>query len=85
MNYLHNEIQRAVNNEIYLRRHQYRLPLLSYSGFLHILNIDSRTPDVASENDRLEFLGDAMIHASLGRLVHKEVPRGNPDLYTVRT
>ena len=40
---------------------------------------------VAAENDRLEFLGDSVMHSSLGRLIHELVPRGSPYLYTVRT
>ncbi|KAK7694764.1 hypothetical protein QCA50_001952 [Cerrena zonata] len=51
-------------------------------GFLRVLNLDGQTPDAASANDRLEFLGDSIIHASLGRLIHTYAPRGTPDLYS---
>ncbi|PCH33729.1 hypothetical protein WOLCODRAFT_135284 [Wolfiporia cocos MD-104 SS10] len=34
------------------------------------------------ENERLEFVGDAVMYATLGRLMYTEIPDGTPHLYT---
>ena len=42
------------------------------------------TPAAKDENERLEFLGDALMYATLGRQLFQQVPNGTPHLYTVR-
>jgi len=34
------------------------------------------------ENERLEFLGDALMYATIGRMLYAEIPDGTPHLYT---
>ena len=85
--HFYRQIQGAIEDVICSKRGRILLPQLSYTGFLNILNLNNHLSysAVAAENDRLEFLGDSVMHSSLGRLIHELVPRGSPYLYTVRT
>jgi len=37
------------------------------------------------ERERLEFLGDALMYATIGTILYDQIPKGSPHLYTVRT
>ena len=41
------------------------------------------TPESKAENERLEFLGDALMDACFGMELYRQVPDGNPHMYTV--
>lgn len=41
------------------------------------------TPDAVAENERLEFLGDALMDACFGIELYKRIPDGTPHMYTV--
>ena len=56
------------------------LPKLSESTWNHVLRPDPSDDD---ERERLEFLGDALMHASVALELYKLYPRGSPHLFTV--
>ncbi|KAI0348540.1 ribonuclease III [Trametopsis cervina] len=56
------------------------LPPLSEEAWLKILQHNSRSSH--DENERLEFLGDALMYSTLGRELYKQIPDGTPGLYT---
>lgn len=41
------------------------------------------TPGAVAENERLEFLGDALMDACFGIELYKRIPDGTPHMYTV--
>ena len=41
------------------------------------------TPESKAENERLEFLGDALMDACFAMELYKQVPNGTPHMYTV--
>lgn len=45
--------------------------------------VSIRTPDNVNENERLEFLGDSLMDASIAIALYKIVPEGTPHKYTV--
>ncbi|EKM61127.1 uncharacterized protein PHACADRAFT_204280 [Phanerochaete carnosa HHB-10118-sp] len=45
--------------------------------------VSIRTPDNMNENERLEFLGDSLMDASIAIALYKIVPEGTPHKYTV--
>ncbi|KAJ8495633.1 hypothetical protein ONZ51_g1583 [Trametes cubensis] len=55
------------------------LPPLSDQTWMRILNY---TPQTNAENERLEFLGDALMYATIGRQLYSQIPNGSPHLYT---
>ncbi|KAH9898291.1 ribonuclease III domain-containing protein [Cubamyces lactineus] len=55
------------------------LPPLSDQTWMRILNFSSQTH---AENERLEFLGDALMYATIGRQLYAQIPNGSPHLYT---
>ena len=56
------------------------LPPLSDDSWLRILAISRLQYE---ENERLEFVGDAVMYATIGRQLYSEIPTGTPGLYTV--
>ena len=75
-------IQQAILREIDKPSFNGSFPPLSDGSWMRILGPPSQ---VAAENDRLEYLGDALMYATLGIQVYKQLPDGGPGLYTVRT
>lgn len=63
------------------------LPPLSDEGWLTLLGRGAETPAQYAkrrdDNDRLEFFGDALMYATIGHLLCKQLPDGSPGLYTV--
>ncbi|KAI0825023.1 ribonuclease III [Trametes gibbosa] len=55
------------------------LPPLSDETWMKIL---ARTREADAENDRLEFLGDALMYATIGRQLYAQWPNGSPGFYT---
>ncbi|KAI8990538.1 ribonuclease III domain-containing protein [Trametes punicea] len=55
------------------------LPFLSDQTWMRILTF---TPQARAENERLEFLGDALMYATIGRQLYAQIPNGSPHLYT---
>ena len=43
------------------------------------------TPEAKAENERLEFLGDALMDACFAMELYRQVPEGYPHMYTVST
>lgn len=76
------EIQKVIDDAIALPSFSAALPPLSETTWRKILVGPSRERD--AENDRLEFLGDALMYATLGRQLYAQCPQGTPHLYTVR-
>lgn len=56
------------------------LPPLSEERWSKLLSDDKYT---RRENDRMEFMGDALMYAVIGRLLYEQIPDGTPHLYTV--
>ena len=48
------------------------------------MKILAATPQAHAENERLEFVGDALMYATLGRQLYTQLPNGTPHLFTVR-
>ncbi|KAI0094803.1 hypothetical protein BDY19DRAFT_914696 [Irpex rosettiformis] len=78
-NCLHLAIQEAVSNAISEPSFSASLPPLSESAWLKILE---DTPLSRAQNDRLEFMGDALMYATLGRQLYQQIPGGTAGLYT---
>lgn len=78
---MHYSIQQAILREIDKPSFSGAFPPLSDASWIKILE---NSPAVRKENDRLEYLGDALMYATLGEQVYKQIPRGDPGLYTVR-
>lgn len=74
-------VQQAVLAEIEQPDYSAALPVLPDDVWLQIL---TRSQWQHEENDRLEFLGDALMYATLGRQLYEEIPLGTPALYSVR-
>lgn len=73
-------VQKAVYKTISDPSFSASLPPLSEAAWLKILEAG----DFArSQNDRLEFMGDALMYATLGRQLYKQIPEGTAGLYTV--
>lgn len=77
---LHIAIQNAILAEIARPEFNAALPPLSETAWLRIID---PSPGTKNENERLEFLGDAMMYATLGRQLYEQLPDGSPGLYTV--
>ena len=74
-------LQQAINEAADHPSYAAGLPPLSEKRWMEILNNSDYT---AKENDRLEFVGDALMYAALARQMYKQYPDGNPHFYTVR-
>ena len=74
-------LQRAIEQEINRPNFTASLPPLSDKTWIKILNYGTET---RAENERLEFVGDALMYATLGRQMYTQLPNGTPHLYTVR-
>lgn len=73
------QVQRAILAEIERPDFNAALPPLSDNSWLAILKGSQWQYE---ENDRLEFLGDALMYATIGRLLYPEIPLGTPALYS---
>lgn len=81
-NILHSTIQEAILAAISHQQFSAALPPLSDATWARLL-VPSGTRD--AHNDRLEFLGDALMYATIGRQLFTQIPDGTPHLYTVRS
>ncbi|THH00937.1 hypothetical protein EW026_g1654 [Hermanssonia centrifuga] len=72
-------IQRALLDAIAQPHFNAALPPLSDEAWASILETSR---DATEENDRLEFMGDALMYATLGRQLYRQLPNGTPDLYS---
>ncbi|EKM61128.1 uncharacterized protein PHACADRAFT_204281 [Phanerochaete carnosa HHB-10118-sp] len=73
-------VQQAILAEIERPDFSAALPPLSDTSWLLILN-GSRWQ--REENERLEFLGDALMYATIGRQLYTKIPLGTPGLYSI--
>lgn len=73
-------VQQAILAEIEHPDFSSALPPLSDTSWLRILANSRWQRD---ENDRLEFFGDALMYATIGRQLYTEIPLGTPRMYTV--
>lgn len=73
-------VQEAILAEIERPDFDAALPPLSDDSWLRILAISQLQYE---ENERLEFVGDAVMYATIGRQLYSEIPTGTPGLYTV--
>ena len=76
---LHLAIQDAVIEAIRKPDFDAALPPLSDATWARLL-----AGSADDERERLEFLGDALMYATVGTLLYQQIPRGSPHLYTVR-
>ena len=79
-NTLHVAMQEAIHNAISDPSFSASLPPLSEGAWLKILENTSISRE---QNDRLEFMGDALMYATLGRQLYRRIPDGTAGLYTV--
>lgn len=56
------------------------LPPLSDATWAKLLGSQAKL-----ERERLEFVGDALMYATIGTVLYKQIPDGNPHMYTVRS
>ncbi|KAI0695141.1 ribonuclease III domain-containing protein [Cytidiella melzeri] len=78
MPFIYRQIQDAIFRTIDKPSFSGALPPLSNNAWLKIVD-STRSKD---ENERLEFLGDALMYATLGRELYKRIPDGDPSIYT---
>ncbi|TCD69903.1 hypothetical protein EIP91_005727 [Steccherinum ochraceum] len=76
----HRTLQKAIEEAIAKPSFTGSLPPLSEAAWRKI--VVGRSQDTVLENDRLEFLGDALMYATIGRLLYAKCPQGTPYLYT---
>lgn len=74
-------LQRAIDKAVDHPTYTAGLPPLSDKRWMEILD---KSDYATKENDRLEFVGDALMYAALARQMYKQYPHGNPHFYTVR-
>jgi hypothetical protein len=74
--FIQNKLILAINDPSF----QLVLPELRQSTWNRVLHPGSSDDD---ERERLEFVGDALMHASIALELYKLYPRGTPHLYTV--
>ena len=77
----YSQIQKTINDTIRHPEFSAALPPLSEATWRKILV--GRSAETVLENDRLEFLGDALMYATIGRQLYAQCPQGSPHLYTV--
>ena len=75
-------LQRALEKAINRPDYTASLPPLSEKTWAKILTC---THSARAENERLEFVGDALMYATLAPRLYSQYPNGTPHLYTVRT
>ncbi|EMD42138.1 hypothetical protein CERSUDRAFT_110683 [Gelatoporia subvermispora B] len=78
-NNLHEVIQNSIFEAIGHQEFNAALPPLSDETWSTLL-IPSKSRH--EQNERLEFLGDALMYATIGRLLFTQIPDGTPFLYT---
>ncbi|KAL4242213.1 hypothetical protein ABKN59_001923 [Abortiporus biennis] len=76
---LHTAIQTAILDAIKEPGFNAALPPLSDQKWAEILHT---YPSAKEENERLEFVGDALMYATLGRQLYTQIPVGSAHLYT---
>ncbi|KAI0361499.1 hypothetical protein OH77DRAFT_433562 [Trametes cingulata] len=76
----HFALQQSIREVISRPDFDAALPPLSDQTWMRILSF---TPQAHAENERLEFLGDALMYATIGRQLYAQIPNGSPHLYTV--
>jgi dsRNA-specific ribonuclease len=74
--FIQNKLIAAINDPAF----NLVLPELRQSTWDRVLLPRSSDDD---ERERLEFLGDALMHASVALELYKRYPRGSPHLFTV--
>lgn len=77
---LHRTIQSSILKVVQHPDFEAALPPLSDETWLRLL---STSQSAKLENERLEFLGDALMYATIGRQLYAQIPNGTPHLYTV--
>ncbi|KAI0756883.1 ribonuclease III domain-containing protein [Daedaleopsis nitida] len=75
----HQILQQAITNAINQPDFTASLPLLSEQTWMKLL---TQSPQAQAENERLEFVGDALMYATVGRQLYSQLPNGTPHLYT---
>ncbi|KAI0375109.1 ribonuclease III [Pilatotrama ljubarskyi] len=75
----HSVLQQSIREAISRPDFDAALPPLSDQTWMRILTF---TPQAHAENERLEFLGDALMYATIGRQLYAQFPHGTPHLYT---
>ncbi|KAH9858084.1 hypothetical protein C2E23DRAFT_802586 [Lenzites betulinus] len=75
----YSELQHALRMAISNPEFDASLPPLSDATWMKLL---APTTQAAQENDRLEFMGDALMYATIGRQLYAQYPDGNPNFYT---
>ncbi|KAF9822101.1 hypothetical protein IEO21_00095 [Rhodonia placenta] len=76
---LYPAIQKSIITAISQPQFSAALPPLSDAAWAKLLAPYDRSHD---ENERLEFLGDALMYATIGRMLYAQIPDGTPNLYT---
>lgn len=77
-------VQDMVLNAIDDPRFSAALPPLSDDAWRRILESPpGYKQHLHAENERLEFLGDALMYPTIARQLYRQLPNGTPNLYTV--
>ncbi|KZT72804.1 hypothetical protein DAEQUDRAFT_663461 [Daedalea quercina L-15889] len=74
---LHRAIQNAITEAIRKPDFEAALPPLSDATWAKLL-----AGSAGEERERIEFLGDALMYATIGTLLYEQIPQGSPHLYT---
>ncbi|KAI0669788.1 hypothetical protein C8Q78DRAFT_1037827 [Trametes maxima] len=72
-------LQQSINQAINHPDFNAALPPLSDKTWMKLLTY---SPQAHQENERLEFVGDALMYATIGRQLYEQIPDGSPHLYT---
>lgn len=72
--YIQNALIVAINDPSF----DFALPRLQQSTWRDLIMSD----DTQDELERLEFVGDALMHLCVALELYKQFPRGSPNLYT---
>lgn len=73
--FIQNALIAAINDSSYT----FPLPVLKESTWRTL----NRSPATADELERLEFVGDALMHACVALELYRHFPLGSPSMYTV--
>lgn len=76
----YSRLQQVVNDTIARSDFTATLPPLSDDAWTKIFLRHSASRE---ENERLEFMGDALMYATIGRQLYAQIPDGTPHMYTV--
>ena len=79
MSLMSQAIKDAVFEAIHKSSFDVSLPPLSDATWAKLLGDSARL-----ERDRLEFVGDALMYATIGTVLYQQIPNGTPHMYTVR-